>query len=88
MSKKRRAPEIKDYVHGKKVVKSDKERIVRVKTIEHVGNQILTNRSTMFLIKDIYTDVVPSVGDIVVFYTILCSEVVGVELNGKLLYFH
>lgn len=88
MSRKIKAPKIKDYVHGKKVVKSDKEKIVAVKTIEHIGNQIYTDRSKLFLIKDINTDVVPRVGDIVVFYTILGSEVVGLELNGKLLYFH
>ncbi|MBE6452064.1 MAG: hypothetical protein E7012_01050 [Alphaproteobacteria bacterium] len=82
------APKIKDYVRGKKVVKSDKEKIVGIKAIEHVGNQIFTDRSTMFLLKNINTDVVPRIGDIVVFYTILCTEVVGVELNGKLLYFH
>ena len=38
-------------------------------------------------LKKKYTSVIPQVGDSVVFYTILDTCIIGVELNGALLYF-
>jgi len=81
------APQIKDYLCGEHVIKQEKEKIVEVRSVDDLGYEVLTDQSTGFIIQKKFTDVVPCVGDVIVFYTIWFSRVVGLELNGKLLYF-
>ncbi|MBE6448202.1 MAG: hypothetical protein E7018_02760 [Alphaproteobacteria bacterium] len=85
MDKKDKAPQVKDYLCGAKVVKSKPQKITGVIPIEDDGYEILTYDSHAFL--QSHTDTTPRYGDIIVFYTIREKKVVGIELNGELLYF-
>ncbi len=80
-------PQVLHYLCGERVIKRKKAKIVDVQPYEDIGYDILTENDTSFVIQKKLTDVVPCVGDDIVFYTIWFSKVVGVELNGKLLYF-
>lgn len=85
--KQTKTPQIKHVLRGRSVFKADPEKIVKVSPYEDLGYTILTDHSTGFIIQKKFTDVVPQIGDEIVFYTIWFSKVVGLELNGKLLYF-
>jgi len=77
---------MKNYLNGEKVEKSSKQTIVKVEPIE-VGYDIVTNSQTGFIIRKDFIDIIPCVGDNIVFYTICLTRVVGIELNGKLFSF-
>ena len=81
------SPQIKEYLCGERVVKQEKEKIEEVRPVDNIGYEILTDQNTGFIISKKLTDVVPHVGDVIVFYTIWFSRVVGLELNENLLYF-
>jgi len=85
MDKKDKALQVKDYLCGSKVIKSKPQKISEVIPVENGGYQILTYDSHAFL--QSHSNTIPQRGDIIVFYTIREKKVVGIELNGKLLYF-
>ena len=85
MNKKDKAPQVKDYLCGSRVIKSKPQKITEVIPVENGGYQILTYDSHAFL--QSHSNTIPQRGDIIVFYTIREKKVVGIELNGKLLYF-
>ena len=80
-------PKSTHYLKEYKVEKREKEQIIDVQAVENVGYEIVTDKNTKFTIKKKYTSVIPQVGDNVVFYTILDTHIIGMELNGVLLYF-
>lgn len=80
-------PQATHYLGGFKVEKKNKEQIVEVQPVDDLGYTIVTDKDTKFTIKKKHTSVIPQIGDDVVFYTILDERIVGVELNGELLYF-
>ena len=80
-------PKITSCLCGERVIKREKEKIVEVHPYDDLGYEIITDQATGFIIQKKFTDVVPCVGDVIVFYTIWFSRVVGLELNGELLYF-
>lgn len=81
-------PKPTHYLEDNKVEKREKEQIVEVQPVENVGYEIVTDKNTKFTIEKKYTSVIPQVGDSVVFYTIIYDlRIIGVELNGVLLYF-
>lgn len=75
----------KDYVRDFKV-SSLTEKVVSVRILNDGWVDIKTDCDASFLISPKNTKVVPKVGDEITFYTILLTKVVGLELNGKLLY--
>ena len=75
----------KDYVRDFKV-SSLTEKVVSVRILNDGWVDIKTDWDTSFLISPKNTKGVPKVGDEITFYTILLTKVVGLELNGKLLY--
>ena len=80
-------PKPTHYLKKYKVEKKEKEQIVEVQPIENLGYEIVTDKDTKYTIERKYTNVIPHVGDSVVFYTILDTVIIGVELNGELLHF-
>lgn len=80
-------PKPTHYLKDYQVEKEEKEQIVEVQPVENVGYEIVTDKDTKYTIEKKYTNVIPQVGDSVVFYTILDTHIIGVELNGVLLYF-
>lgn len=81
------SPKPTDYLIDYKVEKKEKEQIVEVQPVENVGYKIVTDKNTKYTIDKKYTDVIPQVKDNVVFYKVLGTHIIGVELNGVLLYF-
>ena len=79
--------QVKSFWNGENVVKQKEEKIVKVEAYYNDGYRIHTDEYTVFLLQKKFTDVIPQVGDAIVFYTVWFSKVVGLELNGKLLYF-
>ena len=80
-------PLIRDCYRGLMVSKLEAEKIKEV-TPSDEYYKIVTDQDTHFsILKARASNVVPQPQDTIVFYTIGWSRVVGVELNGKLLYF-
>ena len=75
----------KDYV-GNHKVSSITEKITSVKVELDDFVKIVTDSGAGFTISPQNTKVVPKVGDTITFYTIWVTRVVGIELNGELLY--
>ena len=51
------------------------------------GVDLLFDKNSRFVLDNKYYDKSPRIGDILTVYTVQLTRVVGVEINGKLLFF-
>ena len=75
----------KQYVRGHKV-SSSTEKVENINVFPDGCIEVITDQGSGFILSPQVLKVIPQKGDFITFYTILVTKVVGIELNGNLLY--